>query len=132
MKPFKYITLIDEKETTEAKKYLNHKRASLCWIFVVPAIITIIMLFLGLFIRNPVYVGLPLLYTSISFACLTFLLFISYICLLTPYHKLLKIAKHNDKVRHDEKIRFNERKRLEIEHDTYTKKDITKTIESDM
>lgn len=132
MKQFKYITLIDEKETKEAKEYLNHKRGTLCWIFVVPAIITIIMLFLGLFIRNPVYVGLPLLYTSISFACLTFLLFISYICLLTPYHELLKIAKHNDKVRHDEKIRFNERKRLEIEHDTYTKKDIIKTIESDM
>lgn len=131
MKQFKYITLIDEKETKEAKEYLNHKRGALCWIFIVPLFITLLTFLLGM--RIPFNLtSMPVIITSAILASITLLLFILYIFLLIPYHKLLKIAKHNDKVRHDEKIRFNERKRLEIEHDTYNKKDIAKTIESDI
>lgn len=127
MKTFKYITLIDEKETKEAKNYLNHKRASLCWIFIVPAFITIATFLSGLHIPFN-FTSMGIIIASIVLASVTFLLFVLYICLLIPYYKLLKIAEQNDRVRHDEKLRFKERKRLELESEEYSIKNFKNTI----
>ncbi len=126
MKQFKYITLIDEKETKEAKEILKQKRKIYCWLYILPIILASIFYLAMLDVKHWV---LFMILGSV-FAGLILIMFFVYVGILEPYRKIVKIAKHNDRVRHDEKIRFNERKRLEIESDTYTKKDIINTINS--
>lgn len=126
MKQFKYITLIDEKETKEAKEILKQKRKIYCWLYILPIILASIFYLAMLDVKHWV---LFMILGSV-FAGLILIMFFVYVGILEPYRKIVKIAKYNDRVRHDEKIRFNERKRLEIESDTYTKKDIINTINS--
>lgn len=107
----KEITLFETPETDEAKILLKkQKRKFLYWL----------LLSIGLTILSSI-----LLATAINTQAIWVIVFF-YFCALSipicvgmylikivPYKKLLRIAKHNDRVRNDEHLRFKERLRLE-------------------
>lgn len=111
----KNITLMDKTETREAYAIYNSKRANCCLIFIIPIIISSLLLLCVA--NNPEQMGdggigmlfvLTIILTLINIGAIYL-----YRNVMRPYKDLLEVAKLNDRVRHEEKIRFKERKRIE-------------------
>lgn len=122
------IILFEKVESKEAEELLKSKQVFFNICIFLAAIITFLVTFFTAYndYKTSLKIGISFSYSIIA---VTLGFAINYTC-LKKYYDLLRLTRHNDKIRHEEKVKKAEQIRLQnLEKKQVTPKNVKKSVE---